>query len=153
MREIKFRTWDTEKQEFSEWTNRDPFFSTSHGQIFFWERTRKEDGSYGGDIILQDLSDRFILQQYTGLKDKNGKEIYEGDILTYADNTTPEQIFEVKFLDERGTFVFRELYNPTFEGSDLPGWDDVILGQNAWDGWEIADAAKVIGNIFEGVDK
>jgi len=139
MKEIKFRAWDgskmwswediTKDKEILCSVMRNEFYATIPPK-YFWQR-----------------------QQYTGLKDKNGVEIYEGDLLTYADNITTEQIFEVKFLDERGVFVFRELYNPTFEGSDLPGWDDVIFGQNAWDGWEIADAAKVIGNIFEGVDK
>ena len=80
-REIKFRTWDKQNKEFAEWTNRDPFFDTSHGKIFFWERIRKEDGSYDGDIILQDYGDRFVLQQYTGLKDSKGVEIYEGDLV------------------------------------------------------------------------
>jgi uncharacterized phage protein (TIGR01671 family) len=80
---IKFRTWDTQNKEFSEWTNRDPFFSTSHSQIFFLERVRKEDGPFDGDIIIQDHGGRFVLQQFTGLLDKNNKEIYEGDILQY----------------------------------------------------------------------
>ncbi len=53
MRQIKFRAWDGEKEKFH-------FFTAL-------------SGLYG---VLNP-----IVQQYTGLHDKNGKEIYEGDIL------------------------------------------------------------------------
>jgi uncharacterized phage protein (TIGR01671 family) len=134
-RSIKFRTWDTENKEFSEWTNRDPFFSTSHGQIFFWERTRKEDRSYDGDIIIEDTGNRFILQQFTGLQDKNGKEVFEGDILQYRDGSHQAPYYDkvvVEWISEN-------------DGYDYSGWK---LTDNFLQGGQF----KVIGNIFENPD-
>ena len=128
MREIKFRVWDKINKEFSNHTNRDPFMDLSMGDIFYWERRQNEDGVYEGDIILKDENkNRFVLQQYTGLKDSSGKEIYEGDILKWE---YPEEFLNLVTV------------RWTNEEEDYDGWVTTnLIGQGG--------ECKIIGNIFE----
>lgn len=68
MREIKFRAWDKHKNKMD-----NGFIMNSNGEIL--------ETMYG-EIIA--TLPNYKLMQYTGLKDKNGKEIYEGDIIEWS---------------------------------------------------------------------
>lgn len=68
MREIKFRAWDKEKKD---WVKYFDYLINHNGEILML---------FEGDWEVV-KSERYILMQFTGLKDKNGKEIYEGDII------------------------------------------------------------------------
>ena len=65
MREIKFRAWDGERKEITT-----SFEITSQGVVV-------------SNFSIRKYHEDYILMQYTGLKDKNGKEIYEGDIIDF----------------------------------------------------------------------
>jgi len=113
MREIRFRAWDNEQKRMV------------YGlDIQFWG---------GGDGIkdIQPVGNTAPLMQYTGLKDKNGKEIYEGDIL---DNPAgyPGPASIVKWNDEGAYFHI-------YRGDALSGY--TLRGETS--------RHQVIGNIYE----
>ena len=63
MRDIKFRIWETLNKKMTPWDK------LQNAQISILNRPESI------------VKDEFVVMQYTGLTDKNGKEIYEGDIL------------------------------------------------------------------------
>jgi uncharacterized phage protein (TIGR01671 family) len=104
-RQIKFRAWDTRNSRFVF----DPDIYSS-----------------------QQYHKRFTLEQFTGLLDKNGKEIYEGDVLADA-----KSIYRPQVVFEDGRFAFAFTYE---NGHDVAPCQEWYITNNQ---------LEVIGNIHE----
>lgn len=81
-----------------------------------------------GNVVKEDLKN-YVLMQSTGLKDKNGKEIFEGDII---DSTDGFMTGVVEFREDLGMFV-----------SELVEYNNFERLCN------VASSRKIIGNIWE----
>ncbi|MBW3114229.1 YopX family protein [Bacillus sp. MCCB 382] len=109
MLEIKFRVFGKENKIMIEW---DELLELD---------SFKDHMSYAGS------EDPYYspLMQYTGLKDKNGKEIYEGDIIGWSYNVLGEgevkESSAVKWDDENSCFEFGDYSRPSFCEREVTG--------------------------------
>lgn len=118
MREIKFRAWDDGKMIY-------PVGALADIKRFF-------------RIIREDA----VLMQYTGLKDKNGKEIYEGDYVTMNEFTVIKGVLiksegEIVYCDNVASFGVKVL-------------DEEIEGNSTtWSVGHFHGGFEVIGNVYQ----
>ena len=121
-REIKFRGWDKyDKKMIYDLCQVDSFWH----YYSYSDNTGLHFGKTGPNGVGEDFENKYIMQ-YTGLKDKNGKEIYEGDIVKFENKHLMKVIFDTE-------------ENPSFMVED----DERLLFMKKGIPYE------VIGNIYE----
>ncbi|MCK9370373.1 YopX family protein [Candidatus Dojkabacteria bacterium] len=139
MREIKFRAWDKRNKKMLFFN--EAWVCQEYRSLAFWNSD--EDIDYYKDLESYKFSEDKIndleLQQFTGLLDKNGKEIYEGDIITDIKLKT-KILFTIDF---------------GFATKD-DGYGVIVWSPKSGESYnitkEFCERGEVIGNVYENKD-
>lgn len=135
MREIKFRVWDNDLKDMH------VCGENEHDTIYFFGNIAAYYNLQNSCGSLKDEQGKstYELMQFTGLRDKNGREVYEGDIFKCIPRGCPHAIEWVN--DIGGTFW-----------GGMPGFSPSGLCRNGGKGYAWTGDEEVMGNIYENPD-
>ncbi|MEH6439333.1 YopX family protein [Bacillus sp. JHAA] len=133
MREIKFRAYHTEKRDGQEFP-----------RMLDWDELLNNDEEELACYFKNEFSNVSPLMQYTGLKDKNGREIYEGDIVrNHRDNSN--ELLEVLWQEE----VAEHASDGIYWTKEVPGFRFKRIKRGLTTVFVAHVDLEVIGNIHQ----
>ena len=142
MRELKFKAWDKKGMR---WIT-DQIGLSLDGQIMIFDRKAGEQGEWiyrdpKGECYTPGAWEQVELMQFTGLKDKNGREIYEGDIVKVFyenhDDTPKQEMTRLVVVDWREELCGFEI---GYIDHHMPYYHDYEVLGNIYENPELLEA-------------
>lgn len=122
----RYRAWDNVKKEMF----KDTFAITESGQVVVVEQ---ESVASSPDYVFVD---NLVIMQSTGLRDKNGKEIFEGDVLEIEDEEEVLGNAKLTWDNEQAVFMIEAI-----SVDDIAPFHEILSDESY--------SYRVVGNVYE----